>query len=781
MAWSELKSLAGKHPLLWLALAALGGILIADGQPDLIWPLGITASVFLLIAWRKASYLALSAVMFCLFGALHCMEWRESFSHPLRERIKADGELDAIVIGRFISAPVVDETTSRPEIVFEAEEIKFATKAYVLRGRTKLSLSGRPLQGDFKAHGGRYAVEGKLQSPSSPLNPTTYDRTTAQLRKGIVGFMKVSKLSELGEEEFSLKLWLLTLAERSRLAIAKALAAGIEDDVEAVTLIRTMALGTAERDTAQMAEPFRNSGTLHVFAVSGLHVGLIGVIGWMGLKMCRLRRGQALFLLIPLVFGYAFITGWRASAARAAFMMAVMVLAPLLKRHGRICNALGLAALLLWAADTHQTYDAGFQLSFLVLMAIAVGSHLLAKPLLPWARLDDYLPLPIADWSQRFMAKLREGVIMLFATSAAAWIGSTPLTVGHFGSITVVALIANVLLVPLSFLSLSCVALSLIASGLGLTSVQHKLNHANLFWAHSMTYCAEKFSAVPGGNTMLGRRKPGPDDPPQLYLPALGPGQGGQLLVADGKGWWLDCGGENSYDYALKSIIVEAGLTDFKGMVLSHSDSQHVGSAERLFKRYPMDHVKLPIHEPWPYDTIVSVLAQLTQSPLWKSKTVQHLQAGDNVLLGKGVVMEVLYPSGADQHDTSDDRTLVARILLNNHRVLWVSDAGFIVEKDLLERLKPEQLQADILLRGQHASDLSALPEFLASVKPKIVITANYPSVEGETIPFTLTDYCQKHGVRIIELQQDGMTHLVFEEERVRISTQRTQLDLELR
>ncbi|MBL9117065.1 MAG: ComEC/Rec2 family competence protein [Verrucomicrobiaceae bacterium] len=780
MDWREVKSLTGKHPLLLVALAALAGILIGEGQYDLVWPMGITGALFLVLAAAKGTMWGLIVGTFCSFTAIHAMRWAECFSHPL-VGMQAPGEpIVATAVGRFVSAPVVEEMEERREILFEATEIRFAGRSKGLKGQSLISLSGRLVSGNFVAHGGDYVVTGRLYSPSQPLNPTLYDRRTASLRQGIVGAMSVTELHEVGPREPSIRLWLLSVAESSREWIGRALARGIEDDDDAVKLIRTMALGTAEKDTEQMAEPFRQSGTLHVFAVSGLHVGLIGVIGWLALKMCRVGRRNALMLLIPLVFFYAFITGWRASAARAAFMTAVMVLAPLFNRHGRICNALGLAALLLWASDTQQTFEAGFQLSFLVLMAIAVGSHLLARPFLPWARLDDFLPLPVATWWQRTQAWMKESIVMLLATSMAAWVGSTPLMIGHFRSLTSIALLANVFLVPLSFVSLACVALSLMAAVLGLGGVQQKLNNANLLVAHTMTYSAEAFSAVPGGNTPLGQKPPTKVDPPQLVIPSLPPGQGGQLMVVDGEGWWLDCGGKRSYDNAIRSLIQATGVRDFKGIIFSHSDAEHVGAAYRLFKRYPMSMIKLPVFEPWQHETSKSLLQELSEEKWWKDKTIQKLQAGERVPMGSDVVMDILHPSGLDLHDQADDRCLVARIHLNGHRLLWVSDAGFVVEKELLERYQSRDLEAEILLRGQHATDYSALPEFLMAVSPKMVVTAHYPSVEGGAAPAHLIEYCQKNGVHLVDLQQDGMTTINFALDAMTVKTHRSERALRL-
>ena len=60
-----------------------------------------------------------------------------------------------------------------------------------------------------------------------------------------------------------------------------------------------MALGVTDETSAELQRPFRNTGTLHIFSVSGLHVALISAIGWMFLSAFGVGRTLALFILIP--------------------------------------------------------------------------------------------------------------------------------------------------------------------------------------------------------------------------------------------------------------------------------------------------------------------------------------------------------------------------------------------------------------------------------------------------------------------------------------------------
>ena len=753
------------------ALAAVAGIVIADGQPALLWPFAISSGAFVLLAYHTRRSRFLLAATFTVFGMAHALRWQETFAHPLVNSGVVAETASVRVVGHFTAPPLYSPDSPRPEGGFLAEKIEFLNSGEQLSGSTQLKVQGRALGGRFRAHGGKYELHGKLSIPIQELNPTSYDGLAASLRAGVIGFMGVTLCREAGPEVWSWSLPLQKLAEDCRDWVSAALAVGIETDEDAMKILRTMALGTAERGTEHLQEPFRNSGTLHVFAVSGLHVGLIGVIGWLTLKMLGLRKTRALMLLIPLVFGYAFITGWRASAARAAFMLAIMVMAPLFNRRGRFGNALGAAALILLAADTHQAYLPGFQLSFLVLLAITLGAAVLANPFLPWARLDDLLPFELASWGQRTAAGAREWLVMLCATSVAAWIGSLPLMLAHFRSFTPIATLANLVLVPMAFVSLAAVVLSVMAAALGLTDVQSRFNNANLFISHAMLWTAEKFSAVPGGNFNFTAPEPRLNDPPTLLIPALGAGQSGQLLISRGEGWWLDCGSKRSYANVLEEMVAQSGLRRFGGMVLSHADTDHAGAAAPLFKRFSIPRLILPVHEPWALDSRNTTLWQLTQSGLVPPEAMQRVQTGQTVKLSDQVMMKVLHPSAEDGHDKADDRVMIVRMDVLSWKILWCSDSGFTAEKALLKRWPAHELKADVLIRGQHATDHTALPEFLDLVDPSFIIAADHESAPGESLPRHLRDYAERTGRTLLDLREHGFTTLRCLPDRLEAST----------
>jgi beta-lactamase superfamily II metal-dependent hydrolase len=143
--------------------------------------------------------------------------------------------------------------------------------------------------------------------------------------------------------------------------------------------------------------------------------------------------------------------------------------------------------------------------------------------------------------------------------------------------------------------------------------------------------------------------------------------------------------------------------------------------------------------------------------------------------------MQVLYPTDEDKHDKADDRALVARFDCEGFRVLWCNDVGFAAEKALLERWPAAELRCHVLLRNQHASDWSVLPEFLSAAQPQAVVTSNSPAIAAERLPAHLTTWCRRQGVHLFDQSVCGMVRIVIEPDELRLSAWLTDESLTLR
>ena len=758
----KLRHAVARNPLAFLAVAAMAGIAAADATKtppagSLCLVLGLIAGGW---AWLKpAAWRLLLATAFG-FAFIHACLLNATRFHPLRATLPPGQRVEVAASGRFIRAPMVPESASSPgrrEARFQADTLSIPSRNLTISGLTALRVWLKDPA--FVPSGARYEVHGTLTLPSPSANPSLYDPERGALRQGFVGDLTAREIIPEGPPVFSLRLWLLAFAERSRLWIESSLAKGIEADDKPRILIQTMALGISEPGSAELQEPFRDSGTLHVFAVSGLHVSMLAWIGWMLLRSAGMRKNRAILVLIPLVIGYAFITGWRPSASRAALMTSAMLCAPLFDRRSRPINALGGCALVLLASDTQQLFQAGFQLSFGVVWAIAAGARLAARPFERFAILDPFLPPQLATAWQRFSLWWRRELINIFAVSLVATAASLPIMTLEFHSVTPIGIFANCVLVPLSFVSLLTVVLSLLASGLGLTVAQVLFNNANWLFVRWMTACAAWFASIPGGNFNLALAPAPMPAPVTISVLAMPPGEGAQMLESAGQRWLLDCGGATHQNFTVLPFLRHEGINKLDGVILSHADSDHVGGLESLMPRFHPPVVMTSLHEPWRLDSRITLMRKLFGGHALDTTKVDKLQAGDSIAIGRARVY-VLYPAPGDLYNKADDRALVARIDCGKMRVLWCNDAGFITEKHLLARFPAKDLASQVIVRNQHASDYSALPEFLLVVKPQLVVTSNAPGIVEQRIPPHLKTFCEDHHIPLFDQAETGMVKL---------------------
>lgn len=760
------------RPLAMLALSAIAGICVVDALPPLgvwIWLLPALAVAFSVCLYRTGHLRWALPLAMVAFAASHQVTLQSSRDHPVRRMLSAPGATMDVQAEGFVKRPLrSDLPGAQPwEALFIADHITCTPLGQSFHGPTPLRL----LTGnDTPLKPGRYRITGRMRLPPLPDNPGEFDRRTYDLRLGLAAQLRASDITLLQEDALSASAALVAAAERCRVWVERTLALDLENRPQERAIILAMALGTIQPEAKELQIPFRESGTLHVFAVSGLHVVIVGGILLALLRpFCR-HRGVLCVLLITALFGYAFLTGLKPSAVRATLMMAVVFAGTMLNRNGDLLNILGGAALLLLTFDSNQIFAPGFQLSFGVLASIGLFTRVFARPFDGWVEPDPFLPRQLLSSVQKLGWRLRRETIALITVSAAAWLGSLPLIFHHFHLVTPVSIVANMLLVPLAFAVLGTAVLTLLAGALHLTWIQVLLSNANLAFAWCTLHSAQFFAGIPGGNFYLPHATFAPQPPAEMHVLRLQGGAAAQHLRLGDEQWLFDCGSGGDYAFVLRPCLQHLGLNRLHGLVLSHGDSGHVGAALQVQRDFGFPQIFLSAREPWRWDSGLTSMRQLRKAGLQG----KPLQWGDTMELGGFAGTQparavVLFPTDDVWPRRADDRTLVLRIEIGPRRLLWCNDAGFVAEKKMLELIRPEELRCSVIIRNQHATDFSLLPEFLDAVQPQLIITSSdtFPA-EQKLSPQTLEN-CAARGIRILDQEQTGATHLLFWEDRIEV------------
>ncbi|HOY10295.1 MAG TPA: ComEC/Rec2 family competence protein [Candidatus Omnitrophota bacterium] len=200
---------------------------------------------------------------------------------------------------------------------------------------------------------------------------------------------------------------------------------------------------------------FKVSGVAHIIAISGFNIGIVASGILFFLKMFPIpRRGQYL-LTIALLISYAFLTGGQPSVVRATIMAVVFLLGFLVEREPEPMNSLALAALIILLMNPLNVFDAGFQLSFLSVIAIYLfysGTlDILCKL---FHRIEPWLGNGKKPGGAGKLCGVRCWVLyhlrQSLALSLAVYAVVGPLIAYYFRLITPIVVFANIVVVPLA-------------------------------------------------------------------------------------------------------------------------------------------------------------------------------------------------------------------------------------------------------------------------------------------------------------------------------------------
>lgn len=301
----------------------------------------------------------------------------------------------------------------------------------------------------------------------------------------------------------------------ARRAAAKKLSMGIEDFPESAALLKAILLGYRSDLNGEMRELFASVGTLHVFAISGLHVGIVCSLIIFVLSILMIPRTHWVLLLAPLLIAYTFATGARPSAVRACIMAIIYFGAPFVWRKVDSISAVSLAALLILVVVPQQLVQIGFIYSFVVVLGLIIlypiihhVLYLLIQKIHIFNKEEDASDIPLFWEKDDFqiqeeprwiicVRKVIHYIVSLFALSCSAWLASVPITAYFFGRFSPIALIANVIIIPLAFLTVVTGVLSLVA-GSCFVILGDIFNHANLFILYVMVNIMKIIAKIPG-------------------------------------------------------------------------------------------------------------------------------------------------------------------------------------------------------------------------------------------------------------------------------------------
>ena len=606
--------------------------------------------------------------------------------------------------------------------VWLTSEVKYGKSVAlsIAEPRVKLQVWLPDRDNDYEI-GQRLRLSGRLIEPAVPLNPQVFDKRQWLHRNGVAAVLVTREYEVL--DEISPRFTLRRLAHSVRQWLSQRLTVGLAADGDEAKIIRAMTLGMRPNKSAELLEDFRHSGAIHVFAVSGLHVMMIGSMVAVLLKIVGCGRRVWVPSVIAVMFFYALVTGMRPPAMRAAVMGAVLLSAWLVQRRIVLANSVAAGAILALLWDGHMLFQPGFQLSFGVLVAIALLGGVVMRCFHWISYVDPFLPRSLYSRWQEWNLRLRRKIQGALVVASCAWCGSSPLTWMHFRLLAPISIFVSLPLVLLLYLILIGSGASLVLGTIWLP-LGVGVNQWNGNLAHSSKSIVRHAAAIPGGHLLARPWEKGE----RVVIYALPDGEAAVYLGLGG-GVMLDVGSGRSFSRDILPSLSKNGAR-VDSLILSHADSQHCGGVEQFLQLTQLKQCVIPERSAMSR-TFKSAVEFLERAAV----EVHEIQTGARLPLADESYLEVVY---AANHSAglADDRCLVFRLHWRGSRILFIADAGYKFEQWVLEN--NADVAADVLVLGKHERDEQVGHDFLQLVGAKWVVSGDGLTTIGEGLHYPL-------------------------------------------
>ncbi len=443
-----------KFPTLFPLVMLVLGITLADSISLSAWTyllFGLIGLVGALIFFTKD--LQTASIFFFAFAL--CF-WAGSY-YTVRVVDHGPNNISAVINAKeivHISGKIVewpDMKANRTELTIEIDSV--ASKSSVrVNGRILLKVADTTTA---LQRGDRVHFFGRIYPVSSREVKTGFNYGRFLRLKGISGTVYLSSILNVKLERRSQSGYFAAI-DKLRNGTLNTFQSTLSP--QAAALASGFLIGHTRDISQDVYTLFRETGTLHLLAVSGSNVALVLLFFMLIMRpfpIKPIKRGIVLLIVLLL---FTFVSYSEPSVVRASVMAALVIIARLMGRKVSLTNIIALAALIILVYDPGQLFDIGFQLSFVT----AWGLILLVPPIIE----------VLGKSKQRGQALWFRFLMIPLIVSLVAQICSAPLIAFYFGAVPLISIAANIFLVPLVSLavigSLVVIVAFLAWPGLGL-------------------------------------------------------------------------------------------------------------------------------------------------------------------------------------------------------------------------------------------------------------------------------------------------------------------------
>ncbi len=515
---------------------------------------------------------------------------------------------------------------------------------------------------------------------------------------------------------------------------------------ETAGLLRGLLLADRSEIDYETKQNFINAGVIHILAVSGLHVGY--VLLFFVVVFGRFNLYLRSVFIIAGIFSFMLITGVPASVFRATLMASIIIFAFLTNRSTNLLNSIALSAVIILTIQPQQIFNPGFQLSYSAVSAIALIYPIIQREI----------------HQIKIQNEIVKKILLFIGVSLSAQIGTLPFTVAYFNKISLIALLANLIVIPLAALIVGLGIITILVGSISIwiasfSGITNNFITALMFkatnFSGSLDYSyirINNYSLIDGlifysflGLFIYGMNrisKPAIKilftififlniyvfsaldnkevlEKGKLNVLMIDVDQGDSFLIKfpNGKTALIDAGKSDAFfDMGEKVIIPlldNLGIKQLDYGFISHFDNDHYGGFYSLIANQRIKEVFLPK----PDSSTKSIRFNKFLDELKVPKKVYHKE---KLIIGNTAIY-ILNDTTVKYFDklSSNDRSGVKKIVYGKKSFLFLGDVEIPAER-YYSKFYRNILDSDVLKVGHHGSKTGSSEEFLNAVSPEI-------------------------------------------------------------
>ena len=553
-------------------------------------------------------------------------------------------------------------------------------------------------------------VKGDLSIPKKNTTKYLFNYNSYLKHKNIyytVTSTNIKKLSNNKNIYFKLKNVIVNLSEKN-------------------AYLKTFLLGDKSNLSTKVMSSYQENGISHLFAISGMHIALLSSLITRFLKKFKVTEEKRYYITSTILIMYLLLVGFSPSILRGVLFYLLFSLNKVYYFYVKPVNIFIVILSISLLINYNYVFDIGFWYSFVISFSLIVTSKYLTS--------NKYL-------------------LGLLKTSIISFLVSIPISLYSFYQINISSIFYNLFFIP--YVSIIVFPLSLITLVVPILLPIYEilikiLEEVSLFLSHNrlliLTFPRINFvfyiiyyiliiifikgllkknyyKLIPLFVVLL-IHYIYPYFQKDLIITTIDIGQGDSILLYSGRETVLiDTGGivthtksswaKSNKEYSIVKnttipLLKSSGIRKIDYLILSHGDYDHMGEAINLVDNFKVDNV---IFNCGSYNDLEKELIKvLDKKKIKYYSCIKELNIDNNKL----------YFLHTKEYDNENDNSNVIYTELNNHKFLFMGDAGVEVEEDLIKKYNLQDI--DVLKVGHHGSKTSSSIEFINEINPKYSI-----------------------------------------------------------